>query len=133
MTKDSGRRTVDRGRRIAISCALTACGLLLACPRSADEVGEAFEDFVAERADCEQDGDCAVIYTECPLGCYHAVNAEHAEEVEARAAELVAEYELWGRSCAYDCVQHDEPRCMGGRCEVEALEERADAGVEDGG
>jgi hypothetical protein len=51
------------------------------------------------------------------------VRADRADEVEARAEQLVAEYELWGQACAYDCLAAGEPRCEGGTCAVDAVEE----------
>ncbi|MFH1809349.1 MAG: hypothetical protein ABIJ09_11435 [Pseudomonadota bacterium] len=106
--------------------AVTAC-------RSTDQLGADFDAYVEENASCQSADACAVIFTECPLGCFHAVRTDRVEQVRQRADELVAEYEMWGQACAYDCVMAGEPSCQDGLCHVESLEPGVDAGIEDGG
>jgi len=113
---------------------LPALALLgLAGCRDADQLNAEFESTVEDNARCSTAGECTVVFTECPLGCYHAVRTDRAEQVQERADALVAEYELWGQACAYDCTAAGAVSCQGGLCHVEPQGFEGDAGVEDGG
>lgn len=84
-----------------------------------------WEEWVAEHDDCAAPEDCVVVYTECPLGCWTAVAAEHEQAAIDEAESLVAAVERGGRSCAYDCLVAGEPECVDGACVVsEAPSER---------
>lgn len=72
--------------------------------------------WVADHDDCEVADDCVVVYTECPLGCWSAVNAEYEAEAQREADDLVQAYERGGRACAYDCLAAGPAACTDGRC-----------------
>lgn len=88
-----------------------------------DGVERDWDDYVAEHNACELPEDCAVVYPGCPMGCFTAVNAEHATEAQAYAQELSARLQRSGSACDYDCLPHGAPRCESGRCVVEADED----------
>ena len=84
--------------------------------RSAEDVREEFDSFVAERNACSSTAECKMVFPDCPLGCFAYVNARFAVEVDAKAKELVAAYERGGTNCVYDCIQAPPPACTNGRC-----------------
>lgn len=90
--------------------------LLLAC--STESVRRDFDDYVATVNACEAASDCTLVFTDCPLGCFHAVRVDKKADVEAEAARLVNLYRAGGQSCAYDCVQPGEVTCADQRCAV---------------
>jgi hypothetical protein len=61
------------------------------------------------------------------------VRTDRAQQVQERADALVAEHEMWGQACAYDCTAAGAVSCEDGLCHVEPQEPGADAGVADGG
>ena len=88
----------------------------LACASSEAEIQAEFDAFVADRDGCEVDTDCAMATAGCPLGCFVYVNQAKVAEVEAKADELIEDYESWGASCEYDCVEALGPVCEDKHC-----------------
>jgi len=107
--------------------AIFHCGLTACDSPSEDEVEAEFAEFVSSRDDCVQSDDCAIAYTECPLGCSHAVNAQYVASVESKARELIDEYESGGSGCDYRCVQVHGAVCQQGTCTLQL--EAGDGGV----
>ena len=77
---------------------------LVACAPSEDEIQAEFDEFVSTKQTCTVDDDCVLASTGCPLGCGTAVNRKHQKEVEAKADELIEDYESNGRMCEYECT-----------------------------
>ena len=98
-------------------CWILALGLF-ACGRSADDVQAEFEDVIAESNSCAEATDCVVIFPGCPLGCAATINAANKATVEAKAQELIDDYERGGQSCAYGCMQTGSPVCEQQRCKL---------------
>lgn len=102
--------------------ALVALAALAACacdssPRSEAELKAEFERFVADKRACAVTDDCALASTSCPLGCGAAVAKPNVPAVEAKARELVSEYESDGKRCDYGCP-FVEVRCQQSLCTV---------------
>jgi hypothetical protein len=93
---------------------------VVACGPSEEEIKAEFDAFVSIREDCTVDADCVIASTGCPLGCGTAVNREHEEEVEAKANELIEDYEGTGRACEYTCPQLVAV-CKARHCDEEPL------------
>jgi hypothetical protein len=89
--------------------------VLMSCAPSEEEIKKEFDAYVAERNACMVTDDCVIASTGCPLGCGTAVNRVYQAAVEAKARELVDEYESEGQKCYYDC-NVPVPVCMDGRC-----------------
>jgi hypothetical protein len=100
--------------RIPFASALV---VLAACASSEREIQKEFDAYVAERKSCTVTDDCVLASTGCPLGCGTAVNRVYQADVEAKARELIDEYQSGGRSCQYSCLVITavctEGRCMG--------------------
>lgn len=75
-----------------------------------------FEAFVEQNNTCTADDECVVVWTDCPVGCFVVVNESRTEATQAKARELVEQYEAGGRACYYDCAAAGAPRCEDGRC-----------------
>jgi hypothetical protein len=86
------------------------------CAPSEEELQEEFAEEVARSNTCEEASDCVIVWPGCPLDCWVAVNAEQRTRVEAKARELIDEYESGGRACDYLCIDAPEPACAEGRC-----------------
>jgi hypothetical protein len=84
--------------------------------RSEEEIQAEFDAFVAERNECTDTSECVLAGAGCPLGCTVAVNARHEAAVEAKARDLIDEYESSGRNCEYQCVLVTAV-CADNRCE----------------
>lgn len=93
---------------LALSCA-SGCSM--------EQVDARWEDWVQRHNECELPQDCVLVYPGCPLGCYSAVNAEHEEDAYRVADELVRQWSMGTRGCAYDCISA-EVDCVDLRCEV---------------
>lgn len=78
-----------------------------------------FDAFVAQHNSCTSDADCTLVDPGCPLGCYAAVNLESVGATEAKAQELVDEYQSSGQACNYDCIAPAPIRCEAQHCTVE--------------
>lgn len=102
-----------RGAWLVIAVSLLAVG----CSRSDTEIKAEFDAFVATHNECAVDvaDECVLASADCPLGCSAAVNVKHKAVVEKKAAELVDEYETWGRKCENDCIG-GKAMCVEGRC-----------------
>jgi hypothetical protein len=105
-------RSFRRGALAALVALLTACAA------SEEEIQKRFNDYVATANACERDDQCTLAEASCPLGCFVAVRADRKADVEARARELIAEYERGGRRCIYGCVQPGPIICREQRCLV---------------
>lgn len=92
---------------------------LAGCAPSAEDIQAAFRETVEASNACELDTDCAIASADCPLGCWVAVRADQVESVEARADELITDYERGGPRCVYDCTAPSTPTCTDGRCTAE--------------
>lgn len=101
--------------RIVLACCLVGCA------PSEEEIQAEFDEFVATRRACSVDDDCVLAATGCPLGCGTAVNRRHEGEVEAKARELIDDYESFGRACEYDCIA-SVAACIEGRCDEQPLQ-----------
>jgi len=107
-----------RDRGVAI-VSLAAVGLLLVgClfGRSEESVRSEFEAYVKGASSCTQASECAIAGGGCPVACFAAVRSERVADVEAKARELVSEYERGGARCFYDCVAPGPLRCVEGHC-----------------
>lgn len=91
---------------------------LLGCAADEDEIQAEFDSYVAARQSCEDDGDCALVYPGCPLGCYVVVATVHVNDVKHKAEELIDDYERGGSTCDYSCLEPPIPICPAGRCEA---------------
>src|SRR6187431_1957547 len=72
-------------------------------PPKAD-IGEQFQAFVAERNTCRASSECVLAGGGCPLGCGAGVRAEHADEVDRKAQEPIAEHDKQDGACKYKCA-----------------------------
>jgi hypothetical protein len=99
---------------------LLALPILAACGRSEDDIRAEWDETVAAANACQSAADCALVSPGCPLGCFAAVNTAKKAEVEAKAAELIDDYESGGAACAYDCIAPGPLECASGKCEVGA-------------
>lgn len=96
---------------------LTFVGLsAVCCAPSEEELQAEFDAYVAARNQCETVADCAVAVPGCPLGCFVYVNSSKVKEVEAKAKELVDDYERFGAQCEYGCVAAAGVDCEAHRC-----------------
>jgi hypothetical protein len=97
---------------------LVASALVVGClfGRSEEDVKAEFESFVAQNNHCTAATDCAIAGASCPLGCFVAVRSDRKAAVEAKARELVEEYERGGQRCDYDCVPAGQLACDQNRC-----------------
>jgi hypothetical protein len=102
---------MSRTLRVMVIIVLSGC-----IGRSAEDVSQEFNAFVAERQACSATTECKLVGFGCPLGCGVYINARFEPEVAAKAKELIADYERGGTSCDYDCVQSPPPACTNGRC-----------------
>jgi hypothetical protein len=93
------------------------------------EIKARFTDYVNRANMCTMASECALAFTECPLGCYVAVRVDRKADVEAKARELVNDYERGGRNCAYGCVAPGPVTCTDNRCSVSP--DLGDAGIRD--
>lgn len=90
------------------------------CAKSEEEIQEEFDAIVAESNACNDASECVYVSPGCPLGCYVPVNSAKKEYVEAKARELIDDYESWGRQCAYGCAEPAPLACIDGRCQAGA-------------
>jgi hypothetical protein len=104
--------------RSLLALLLFACGSCAA--PSEEEVRAEFESFVAKHDACEDAADCTLIYPGCPLGCYVPINVESVEKAEAKAKELIEDYESGGSGCDYSCIGPTSLACMNHRCQLTA-------------
>jgi hypothetical protein len=107
--------TAGRAARRAGAVAMVVALLAMGCARSEAELKAEFDAFVATHNECAATEECVLASADCPLGCSAAVNVKHETAVEKKAAELVDEYERWGRHCDNDCVG-GKAMCIEGRC-----------------
>lgn len=91
---------------------------LAAC--SPESVNRDFDAYLDTVNSCVAASDCTVIFTDCPLGCFHAVRNDQKADAEAEAARLVTRYRSSGQSCAYDCATPGAVTCSQQRCAIEA-------------
>ena len=102
-------------RRLVLAVLAITAGCLGA---SEAEVQRRFNDYVAGANSCTMVSDCAVASAGCPLGCEVAVRKERVADVEAKARELIADYERGGRSCIYGCRGPGTLACEASRCAI---------------
>ena len=100
----------------ALGC-IGLAALSMSCAPSEEEIQEEFDAFVAERNHCAAASECTLISPGCPLGCGVGVRVDQAAEVQAKADELVEDWESGGRSCDYECLMLTVD-CLDGRCEA---------------
>jgi hypothetical protein len=96
--------------------------LLLGGCATMEGLEQRWEAWVADHNACEVDEDCVIVSTECPLGCWTAVAAEHEQAAIDKAEGLVRQYEMGGRACAYDCIAVGTPTCDAGACTAAAID-----------
>jgi hypothetical protein len=99
---------------------LSTGGLVVSCaaPPTEQEVRDEFAAFVATRNHCDSQDDCVLVETGCPLPCHAAVNGHYRNEVEAKARELIEEWNDGTRSCDYLCPSAVAVCSGTGRCEA---------------
>jgi len=104
---------------------MSARGLLLAAllasscgSPSEEEIQAQFDAYVNGANQCTAASDCALATADCPLGCFVAVRADRKSDVEAKARDLIKQYERGGMSCEYECVSPGVISCTSGRCAV---------------
>ena len=85
----------------------------------ADDLKADFDAFVEANNSCATDTDCALVSPGCPLGCYAAVSTTSVDATEAKAEDLVDQYESGGRACNYLCQTPGPVRCEEQRCTIE--------------
>ena len=95
---------------LAIACLTLGGRYLLESPT------ERFQNALQEARTCTDVSQCSVLYTECPLGCYHAVATTHLPELSTMAEELVTAYRETDKVCAYDCLAPPPLICVAGQC-----------------
>lgn len=78
---------------------------------------EKFENALQQAPGCKTAQQCTVLYTECPLGCYHAVAKTALPALSRLAEKLVNENR--SRACAYDCLPPAQLACQNERCVFE--------------
>lgn len=105
-----------RGKRAGLW--LVACGawLVAACAPSEEDIKHDFDVEVQRSNGCTEASECVVVSPGCPLGCWVLVNAEHQARVEAKARELIEDYESNGASCDFECTSAPEIACTAGKC-----------------
>jgi hypothetical protein len=102
------------GLHVLLAALLLSCGA-----PSADDIKTRFEAYVSGANQCSAASECAVAKSDCPLGCFVAVRADRKADVEAKARDLIEEYERGGMRCEYDCVAPGPITCTAGRCAAE--------------
>jgi hypothetical protein len=107
---------VTSGRRAF--AVLVVAGLFGCTGASEEEVQRRFNDYVNKANACTMASECAAASAGCPLGCEVAVRSERVADVEAKARELIKEYERGGRSCAYECRPRRTVVCEANRCDI---------------
>jgi len=90
--------------------------LVAGCGPSADDVKQEFDVEVQRSNGCSEASECVVASAGCPLGCWVLVNAEFQARVEAKARELIDDYESGGSRCDYDCTEAPMIACSAGKC-----------------
>jgi hypothetical protein len=98
---------------------------------SEEEVQRKFNDYVNGANNCTMASECAVASAGCPLGCVVAVRSERVADVEAKARQLIKEYERGGRSCVYGCRPPGTLACVASRCAI-LYDPQPDSGAGDG-
>lgn len=96
--------------------AVLAVWPVAACSPSEDEVQREFDVEVQRSNGCEEASECVVASAGCPLGCWVLVNAKFQARVEAKANELIEDYESGGARCDYECTEAPEIACTAGKC-----------------
>lgn len=97
---------------------LVVAGLFGCTGASEEEVQRKFNDYVNGANSCTMASECAAASAGCPLGCEVAVRSERVADVEAKAQQLIAEYERGGRSCIYGCRGPGTVACVVNRCAI---------------
>src|SRR5215207_2047089 len=97
---------VLKGALLLVALAAAACG------RSQEDIEAEWDETVAGANACQSAADCVLVSPGCPLGCFAAVNSSKKAEVEAKAADLVDEYESGGMACAYSCIAPGPLECV---------------------
>jgi hypothetical protein len=115
MAKRCGRGWLSRVLLPPVTVALSAAAVV-ACDPPYEAVEETFVAAVEEASGCGVDAECVVVYPGCPLGCYVAVHRDDEASIKSLADALVGEFRRRGGNCSYDCVGHEPPRCIKGRC-----------------
>jgi hypothetical protein len=112
--------------------ALALCALgLPACAPSEADVKHDFMKLVAASNTCQSADECTVVSVGCPLGCGVAVNRNQAARVQKGGEDLIADYERYGRACAYDCITQQQLVCVAQRCAFDDAAPTPDAGTTD--
>ena len=77
------------GKRLRnfLACISLIAILLTSC-QSGDSKKREFEKVIQQTEGCNTAAQCAVLYTECPLGCYHAVALSAQHELSELAEEM---------------------------------------------
>ena len=96
------------------------CGVIWACgsdaPLSDEDARKEFGDVVAASNSCTMATECALVLTQCPLGCYAAVNASQASAVQRRADDIMQRNRSGGHACSFLCIAQPPLTCESGHC-----------------
>jgi hypothetical protein len=104
------------GRDTAALILSLLASVVTGCSPSAEDIKKEFTSYVASANSCAAANDCAMVSAPCPLGCWVAVRADRKADVQAKARQLVADYESGGESCDYECSEAGPATCVQGRC-----------------
>jgi hypothetical protein len=74
------------------------------------------EAMFATRNRCKQASDCALVWPQCPFGCYGAIERSQVEELFRK----IREYQRYCTNCHYRCtlLQSKDATCEQGVCRV---------------
>jgi hypothetical protein len=112
-----GGGTLFGVKRAAVTVLLAALGA--GClGASEEEVRRKFDAYVNGANSCSMVSECAAASAGCPLGCEVAVRQERVADVEAKARELIKDYERGGRRCDYECRPRRTLVCEASRCAI---------------
>ena len=95
-------------RKILISMILLPLILIVGC------TNESYIKKEIEKANyCEIDSDCVLISSECPFGCYQAININEKQKV----ISLLESYKPGSEKCVYGCLYCEKVICVDKRCQ----------------
>lgn len=97
-------------------CGVCSALLVVGCAPSEEDVQKEFDAEVQRSNGCDSASECVVASAGCPLGCWVLVNAKFQARVEAKARELIEDYESGGARCDYECAEAPVIACSASKC-----------------